>query len=115
MNGLEAALRDLISQEVARQLAEITPAEPPEALSALPEVMTTKQVAEALDCTPQHVNALARAGAIRSKYDGNRRLFLREWVLDYVQSDRSLPAMKRADKQRLRARPPFARPAEQQL
>lgn len=101
--SLENAIHEIISQEIARQLAALELPEPSEGLSALPEVMTTRQVAEALDCTPQHVNALARAGALQSKHDGNRRLFLRDWVLNYVRSDRSLPAMRLADKRRLRA------------
>lgn len=103
MASLEAALSEAVRREVARQLAALVPTEPAENLSTLPEVMTTRQVAEALDCTPQHVNALARAGALQSKHDGNRRLFLRDWVIDYVRSDRSLPAMCLADRRRLRA------------
>lgn len=95
---VEERLPQLVAAEVERHQVTVEPIE------RMPEVMTTRMVAEVFDCTVQHVNNLARVGALQSKYDGNRRLYLREWVIDYVRSDRHLEGMSDADRARLRNR-----------
>lgn len=92
---------ELVDQRLNERLAEYRNEQ---AAGNLPEVMTTQEVADAFGRTVQHINTLARTGALRSKKDGRGRLFLREWVLDYLRSDRSAPAMSRADRARLRNR-----------
>lgn len=98
MSTLEATIREIVRDEIKR----LSPPEPVEEAPDVPLVMTSRQVAEVLQCTPQHVNALIRAGALAAKSEGSRNLILRDDLLDYLRSDRRLPGMKRADRQRLR-------------
>lgn len=98
MSTLESTIREIVRDEIRR----LAPPEPVEATPDVPLVMTSRQVAEVLQCTPQHVNALIRAGALRAKSEGSRNLILRDDLMDYLRSDRRRPAMKRADRQRLR-------------
>lgn len=104
--SFERAVRELVAELLPDLVAAELEGRQVAAGSAerMPEVMTTTMLAEHLGCTRQHINALINTGALRAKTDGNRRLILREWVIDYLHSDRSAPAMARADRERLRNR-----------
>lgn len=100
--ALEKKVAELVDQRVSERLAQFR--RELSATGSLPEVMTAQQVADALGCSRQHVNTLGRSGALRRKADGNRYLYLREWVLDFIRSDRSAPHMTSETRQHLAAR-----------